>query len=292
MPVIGRAQDVYGPPPPSKEFKEGCLFLGIAKKGEALVAFYFQQERWTTKGLMIEAVLVPTDKFPFERGYRGFQKKDHYRIKKGRALRLTFDGGMATFSLKQHVDIGDTSPIVVEFVSRKKKMDFISDDVEKMEFDVKDVARWVKVPKKDLPMWSRSFDELESIGGEFGRTAGMKTGATAENRAAAPKIDEAEYQGRYVTLNGTYLFESKTVYSAIIAVLDVGTFLEHTKPVGGGWMEVLYGDSRQKGYVLSVYLVDNEEEAFRWETEKGLTPIEPPLGPTPSEEESKRSVEP
>ena len=98
------------------------------------------------------------------------------------------------------------------------------------------------------------------------------------------KIDTAEYRGRYVKLNGTYIFEKKTVYSPIVAVLDVGTYLEHTKPVSGGWMEVLYGDSKKKGFVLSVYLVDGQEESLRWEKENRLTPIAPPWKPSVSGE--------
>jgi hypothetical protein len=289
---IGRAQEVYGPPTPSRQFKEGCIFLGIAKKGEALVAFYLREERWTQSGVIINAILVPTDKFPFESGYRGFQKKEHYRIKEGRGLHLSFEGRMESFSLRHHIDIGDTSPMMVEFRSRGKNRDLIPDDVEMIDFEVKDVSKWVKVPKKELPMWSRSFDEMEDLSLGRVKTTGVRSRTEEKDRVTVREINEADYQGRYVTLNGTYLFERKTVYSNILAVFDVGTFLEHTKPAGGSWMEVLYGDSKQKGYVLAIYLVDDEEEALQWEIERGLTPVEPPLGQTPSDVEPEEVSEP
>ncbi len=51
-------------------------------------------------------------------------------------------------------------------------------------------------------------------------------------------------------------------------------------------MEVLYGDSKKKGFVLSVYLVDEEEESTQWEKENRLKPIDPPLKPSVPDEES------
>jgi len=199
---------------------------------------------------------------------------------------------MEPFNLRHHIDIGDTSPIMVEFRSRGKNKDLIPDDVERIDFKVKDVSKWVKVPKKELSMWSRSFDEIEDISLGRGRTTGAGGRTAEKGRMAVQKINEADYKGRYVTLNGTYLFERKTVYSNILAVFDVGTFLEHTKPAGGSWMEVLFGDSKQKGYVLAIYLVDDEEEALQWENEKGLTPVEPPLGQTPPDVEPEEASEP
>lgn len=279
------AQEVYGPPVPWKDFKEGCIFLGIAKKGEALVALYFRKGIWTPRGVTIKAILVPTDKFPFVTGYRGFQKKADYRIKKGEGLQLTYGEHMTTFSLSHHVDIGDTIPILVEFVAREKKDDRIPDDLDEIQFDVKDVKRWVKVPKKEIPMWSRSFEELDAMIARMGMAPSTQQKKIERGVKPAMPIDTAEYKGRYVTLNGTYIFEKKTVYSPIVAVLDVGTYLEHTKPVPGGWMEVLYGESKKKGFVLSVYLVDEEEESTRWEKENRLTPVVPPLKPLVPDEE-------
>jgi hypothetical protein len=279
------AQEVYGPPVPWKDFKEGCIFLGIAKKGEALVALYFRKGIWTPRGVTIKAILVPTEKFPFVTGYRGFQKKADYRIKEGKSLRLTYRERMATFSLAHHVDIGDTTPILIEFVTREKREEWIPDDLNEIQFDVKDVKRWVKAPKKELPMWSRSFEELDAMIARMGMALGTQQRRIERGAKPAARIDTAEYRGRYVTLNGTYIFEKKTVYSPIIAVLDVGTYLEHTKPVTGGWMEVLYGDSKKKGFVLSVYLVDGEEEALDWEREHTLTPVVPPLKPYVPEED-------
>jgi len=288
IPFEGMAQEVYGPPLPRMEFKEECVFLGIAKRGEALIACYFQQEEWSPKGLYVRAILVPTQEFPFETGYRGFQKVDPYRVKKGEGLHLTFEGGVSAFSLGHHTDIGDTSPIPVEFLSSEKRTDLIPDDIEKMEFKVRGVSRWTKVPKVDLARWSRSFDNARIVYGESRRTPGAREMAS---KGELP-IPNADYSGRYVTLNGTYLFEKKTVYSPIMAVLDAGIYIEHTKPVGDGWTEVLYGESRRKGYVLSVFLVENEEEALRWEKEKGLIPIQPPLQPTVSEMGSESPAEP
>lgn len=282
---LSSAEEAFGPPVPWKDFKEGCIFLGIAKKGEALVALHFRKGIWTPRGIAIKAILVPTEKFPFVTGYRGFQKKADYRIKKGRGLRLTYGERMSTFSLSHHVDIGDTTPILVEFVARERKDDRIPDDLDEIQFDVKDVKRWIKAPKKDLPRWSRSFEELDAMIARMGMSPSVQQRRV--ERARAPvKVDTAEYRGRYVTLNGTYIFEKKTVYSPIVAVLDVGTYLEHTKPVTGGWMEVLYGESRKRGFVLSVYLVDDEDESTRWEKENRLTPITPPLKPSAADEGS------
>ncbi len=273
------AQEVYGPPVPWKTFKNSSVFLGLAKKGEALIALYLREERWTDRGMKVEAVLVPTLKFPFESGYRGFQKKEHYRIKKGETLRLFYGGHVANFSLVRHVDIGDTTPIAVEFTSRDKGGKLVPDDITKVEFRIKHVFRWEKVPKKDLSMWSRSFDRME-VGGKrrvgLGRTGGSKP-------ATAGEPGKVTYEGRYVTLNGTYVFEKQTVYSPIIAVLGIGTYIEHARPLGDGWTEVLYGESGRKGYVLSVYLVGSKEEALRWENEKDLVPVEPPLRPSIAE---------
>ena len=273
-------EEVYGPPVPWKDFKEGCIFLGLAKKGEALIALYLRKAIWTPRGIAIKAILVPTEKFPFERGYRGFQKKADYRIKKGSKLRLTQGEEVTAFALTHNVDVGDTTPILVEFISQDKKGDRIPDDADGIAFDVKHVKRWMKVPKKEMPMWRRSFEELDAMIARMGMLPSSRQKKTQRKKAASPNVDISEYRGRYVTLNGTYVFEKKTVYSPIVAVLDAGTYLEHTKPAGGGWMEVLYGDSRKRGFVLSVYLVDEAEESLRWEKENGLTPVVPPLKPS------------
>jgi hypothetical protein len=279
-------EKVYGPPKPRKEFKEACIFLGIAKKGEALITFYFREEEWTPRGVALRAIIVPTAKFPFESGYRGFQKKIDYSIKKGKNIRVSVNGEYETFTLRHKVDIGDTLPILAEFISADKREELLPDDIDKMEFEVKDVSRWVKVPRKDLPRWSRSFEEFEAVISKRRRTTGTSSETRETSPYIPPIISEEEYVGRYVTLNGTYIFDNKTVYSPIIAVLDVGSYLEHTKRVSGGWVEVLYGEMKKKGYVLSVYLVDSEEEALRWERENNLDPITAPLGPTSLEEDT------
>jgi hypothetical protein len=292
FPGIIMAQETYGPPIPWKDFKAGCVFLGIAKEGEALIALYLREEMWSYHGLIIRAYLVPTENFPFESGYRGFQKIDRYRIKKGEGLRLTYDDRMHVFSLNHHVDIGDTTPILAEFLSRQKRKDLIPDDIKKVELDIKDVYRWDKVPKKELPMWERSFEATKAVAVTRGNRTKAPPGTAGKESRPSRKIDEAEYRSRYVTLNGTYIFERKTVYSPIIAVLDLGTLLEHTKPAGAGWIEVLYGDEQKKGYVLSVYLVEDQEEASRWEREKGLQPLAAPLGREEGEEGSGEAGEP
>ncbi len=276
--AVAAQEEVYGPPVPWKDFKEGCVFLGIAKKGEALIALYLREEMWSFHGVTVRTYIVPTENFPFESGYRGFQKIDSYRLKKGEGLRLIYDGGVHVFSLNHNVDIGDTTPVLAEFTSREKSKDLVPDDIKQVEMDVKNVIRWVRVPKKELPMWNRSFDATRSTAA----TGGMRTETPREvpPRESQPTgtVDGAEYQGRYVTLNGTYIFERKTVYSPIVAVLDLGTHLEYTKPAGAGWAEVLYGEAQKKGYVLSVYLVEDQEEATRWEREKDLQPVAAPLG--------------
>lgn len=267
--------ELYGPPEPRKDFKKGCVFLGIAKKGSVVAILYFRREEWTPRGVLIKTILVPTDNFPFESGYRGFQKKEYFRIKKGRSLRLTNDEDITTFSLKNNVDIVDTSALSADFLARNKRKELVSDDIAAINFDLKDVERWDKVKKKEIPLWSRSFEEMEAAAR---RRQKERAGIGDRSVATVEQIDEDEYRGRYATL-GIYIFEKKTVYSPIIAVLDVGDYLAHTKRAGGDWMEVLYGESNIKGYVLSVYLVDDQEEALRWEKEMNLQPVMPPLVP-------------
>jgi len=274
-------QEFYGPPEPKKDFKKGCVFLGIAKKGSVVAILYFRREEWTPRGVLIKAVLVPTDDFPFESGYRGFRKKEYYRIKKGRSLRLINGESITTFSLKDNVDIADTSALAADFLARKKRKELVPDDIAAIDFNLKDVVRWDKVKKKEIPFWGRSFEEMETADR---RRRKQRAGIGDRSTATVQQIDEDEYRGRYATLNGTYIFEKKTVFSPIIAVLDLGDYLAHTKRAGGDWMEVLFGESNIKGYVLSVYLVDDQEEALRWEKEMNLEPVTPPLGPTVSEQ--------
>jgi hypothetical protein len=285
------AQELLGPPKPVRSFKEESIFLGIAKKGEVLIALHLREQEWTGDRLRIRAVLVPTDKFPFESGYRGFQKIERSRVKKGEDLRLYFEAGAANFDIGHHVDIGDTLPIAIDALSSDRRGFFVPEDITKVEFKVRDVARWEKVPRKDLPMWSRTFEALEA--GDRGVDSGPDRKAVARGKILerADQIDPEEYRGRYATLNGTYIFEKKTVYSPIVGVLEIGEYVEHSKSAGGGWMEVLFGEEKMKGYVLAVYLVDDAEEATRWEQEKGIRPVVPPLGRTAVENEEERQLD-
>jgi len=279
---LARGQAAYGPPVPDRPFAEDAIFLGIGREGEVGIALKLRGQLLSGDRLLLQGVLVPTAAFSFGSGYRGFQKVERVRIRKSEELRILYEGGAANFALTNRVELADTLPVAVEFRSRKRRRDFVANPIREVGFHIREIVRWEKVVRKDLPMWKHRFERaVLSAAGIAARRARRSTGrGVPARREAGP--DDAEYMGRWATLNGTYIFEKKTVYSPIVGVLSVGEFVERTKPVAGGWMEVLYGEEEQKGYVPAVFLVDDEAAATRWETEKGLRPVPPPLQPAVS----------
>jgi len=248
------------------------IFLGKNENDELIVEAHFRSQHFQGDKLILKMMFLPSENFEFEEEYRGFSRIIYYKLKK--KTRLTLGAREDTFDLKlkkSHI-ARSIEPFDVDF-EQKETLTFLPDYIDSMAFLFKGVVRWERVTKENVGKWSKT---KEAVRKEAERRQEVRK-RRQEAEKKGEKYDDTE--GVWVSVNSTYLYEKKDVVSNILAKIPLGTFLERSKPAGGGWYEIVYGDSSLTGYIPEIMLTRTREEASAWEEKMSVIPVETPLEP-------------
>ncbi|MFQ6103691.1 MAG: hypothetical protein ACE5OP_05290 [Candidatus Glassbacteria bacterium] len=248
------------------------IFLGKGENDELIVEAHYRTQTLKGNKLHLRLMLLPTEHFEFEEEYRGFSRISYYKIRKKTKLTIKTGEEILDFKLEKTYTTRSIEPFEIDF-ERKDMFAFIPDVIDSMALPFKGVARWEKVSRENVGKWKKTKQSIQE--------EARKRREARRRRKELEKAGE-EYSGSdgvWVSVNSTYLFENKDPNSKILAVIPLGTFLEHAKPDGKNWFKITYGDPPVTGFILSLMLSPSQEEAVKWEQQMEITPVATPLEP-------------